>query len=433
MALQILNPQRSFGEELGRSLSSGLSRLADSKLQQLHFSDALKQSNYSDAQIALLNQLPANQRLEALQSLSPAGRGQQQLSQQMQQQQQPDSQAAGLMERMQGLGGQPQQLSQQEAMQAFNDNKLNQMGLGGQQKQGAGPSADVQTLLNEAARQGMTLTDEQKQKIGRKVQEIYSDQGKRKALEDDVMKYVAQQQGQQQQAQGQAQPALQGQDQNRPIFKKPLSTTDKIAQEGLEIKKRKEEREAFKDIKPFLDEQAKDFKNASSIYEVATRALSNVQKNKGKWPTIRGYIPEKLHRDPDVRNYIRDLNKIVDLSSESIKGNATNYKVALKRSTKVDLTEPIESQIQGLKDIIAGSKKVFDTQDTIDKTLASSPDRFPVDLAQKITKEIGRPDQRYTVGQVVDELPNAADYPGMEGEYNGKKIKSVDGKWVNVK
>lgn len=241
MALIIGNPQRSFGEEFGQSLAGGLNKYASKKLEQLHFSDALKQNNYSDAQIALLNQLAPKDRLEALQSLSPGGRGQQQQEQQqVQQQPQSESQASGLMNRIQGLGEKPQPLSQSEAMQAFNDNKLNQMGMGGQQQQGAGPSVDVQTLLNEAAKQGMTLTDEQKQKLARKVQEIYSDQGKRKALEEDVMKYVNQQQARQGNTQQQGQSALQEPLQSGSPFKKPLSAADRIAQQRLGVSERKE-------------------------------------------------------------------------------------------------------------------------------------------------------------------------------------------------
>lgn len=324
---------------IGQGLSQGLQTLAERKLAQLDASEkrsalqnALKQTGrYSDADINILSALPEKDLYNALTTYNPSGQTQ----------------------------NQPQQQGLQGPNQPLDLAKLN-----------------ATDLIAQFKNMGAELTPEQEQKIAQKFESLKSNP----ALLQQIQSQMA---GPQQQPQEQQ--ALQ------PLFKKPLTEGEKIAKEGLELKKKKDEREAYKEIKPFLDEQAKDFKNATEIYKLASRALKNIESHKDKWPKLGGYLPPSLLRDPDVRDYVRDVNNIVNIKANSLRGNPTNFKTKLIQEGKIDLTQPIESQINGLKQLIADSKEVFDTQDIIS---SMRKEGYSQDISQQLIERIGRPDQR---------------------------------------
>lgn len=239
---QILPSNPSWQETLGTGLGSGISgalqQLTANKLHKMQqqeerssFENLLKNNNYSAAQASLIAGLPESQRLQALQSLNMVSAPQQQG--QVQQNNQP---LEALLQRTQDLGQKPSTLSALELLKANQQAKL-MPGLQQSLQQQQGPEFDFNQLQAEAARQGLNLSPEQQNRLNSRIQEIYSDQGKRKALEDDVMKYL------------ESHPELQGQQirqeqPNQPLFKKPLTESERIAQKRLEVAERKEEREA---------------------------------------------------------------------------------------------------------------------------------------------------------------------------------------------
>lgn len=447
MPLQILQkgPSAMQGALLG--LGQGLQELAANKLaamrqanEQAQFAKTLREANFEPGVANLISALPIEQRLKAL---SPylqdpnfmANRGAQ--AQTAVQPvipeavvQEPTIHAAAQQQQFRELAGQKGQQQQPQLPSSFDmaqEVRRNALGF----PETFTPES-VKELIKQFEGFGHQFSPQQRANIEQQAADIMQNPQKMAALQqqyDQAVKNNETMELRRPGYTGQAVPLQQLQQPGQPLYRqpvKPLTEFEKATIKKADIAERAEQRAIYKEIKPLLDEQAKDFKNATQMYEVASRALNNIEKNKKKWPVISGYLPEKLHRDPDVRNYIRDLNKIVDLGSESIKGNATNYKVALKRSTKVDLTEPIESQIQGLKNILGETKRVFDTQDIINNIKNQyGGDRFPIDLAQRITNQIGRPDiiesEQLAPGAKltdidISKLPNGYPLNGPDGK-----------------
>ena len=116
--------------------------------------------------------------------------------------------------------------------------------------------------------------------------------------------------------------------------------------------------------------------------------LKNIQKNKDKWPNIiQANLPHKLQsaaiRDSDVRSYMRDGEQLVTALGKLQKGVVGKYKLEQIERGKINVNQPIESQIEGLEDILA----MADIEDAKQKYINSTKDthgHYPLDIETKI-------------------------------------------------
>ncbi len=185
-------------------------------------------------------------------------------------------------------------------------------------------------------------------------------------------------------------------------------------------------------VQPFLHAQAQDFNNAKKIQNMATRMLANLEKNKEKWPNLAGYLPDRIHRNPEVRKYLADANQLVTLLAGSRKGQPTNFKIKLEALSKPQLDQPIETQEAILKDLISSSGEVFNTQKEIAKIKEANGGNYPRDLETRLaemqnTRTEQQPEQ-LSVGSTVEKLPDASLYPNAEIEAPNGEILVSDGK-----
>jgi hypothetical protein len=393
MALHIAPPQRSIGEEFGRNLATGIGQLASTKLQQMRLANALKQNNYSDAQIALLSEIPENKRLEALQSLAPAGREEEQSPLQRLEEQQPNSELESLLQRSQELGQKPQQLSQNDILQALQEAQQNKLGMG---QKVAGPGSDYQALLGEAQRQGMDLSDEQKQKLARKIQDIYADQNKRKALEDDVLKYVKTQGGQQENQKRNI--AFKEPLKSQSPFKKPLTTAERIAQETLDLKR---EEAGLKHKEFFYKSTAKTREAINAKAEAARRRKEEIAEQRnlnrsGKLDTP-GYVEFLKRADldipallsPESQEYLKIQQGYLRDAKTYFGGQVSGYEI----DQLLKGIATLSNNSQGRERIFAAMDKLADAdiayQTAMKEVIRQNPDILPLDLDEQISDRIG--------------------------------------------
>lgn len=393
---QILPSNPSWQETLGTGLGSGISgalqQLTANKLHKMQqqeerssFENLLKNNNYSAAQASLIAGLPESQRLQALQSLNMVSAPQQQG--QVQQNNQP---LEALLQRTQDLGQKPSTLSALELLKANQQAKL-MPGLQQSLQQQQGPEFDFNQLQAEAARQGLNLSPEQQNRLNSRIQEIYSDQGKRKALEDDVMKYL------------ESHPELQGQQirqeqPNQPLFKKPLTESERIAQERLNLKKQEmsaaEKREAFKITKEERKEINDKAKEARRDLQDLDR-LEELEKE-GKLNTP-GYV-EFLERsgfnipalmEPGSQEYNKIVNNFVRGAKSVFSGRITNQELEQYMRTLPGLSMSPEGRkrvIANLRMLKQGDVAYSETAREIIKENRGIP---PLDLVEQLEDRVG--------------------------------------------
>jgi len=199
-------------------------------------------------------------------------------------------------------------------------------------------------------------------------------------------------------------------------------------------------------IAPFLRGQAEDFNSAQRIYNKASGMLKILKENKKDWPGwLESKKPIDWHRNPAVRKYIADAGSLVSEIASSRKGQPTNFKIKLEQESKPELSQPYETQVALLEDLIQGSQKVFSIQKRINDIKKANNGRIPSDVRQKLIEEgieslyasEGESDNKpkeFSIGQELDELPDASKVPvGMELE-SGKDTLISDGKtWKKKK
>ena len=234
-----------------------------------------------------------------------------------------------------------------------------------------------------------------------------------------------------------------GEDASERRHKESLAQKKELAEESLAQKKELAEDEA---IAPFLRGQAEDFNSAQRIYNKASGMLKILKENKKDWPGwLESKKPIDWHRNPHVRKYIADAGSLVSEIASSRKGQPTNFKIKLEQESKPELSQPYETQVALLEDLIQGSQKVFSIQKRINDIKKANNGRIPSDVRQKLIEEgieslyasEGESDNKpkeFSIGQELDELPDASKVPvGMELE-SGKDTLISDGKtWKKKK
>lgn len=160
-----------------------------------------------------------------------------------------------------------------------------------------------------------------------------------------------------------------------------------IKEENLALKKQNQQYQHQQSVKPFLDSEVADYKAQSQASKIAKEMKANILKNKKYWPgPITGNLPAEaqkiLQRNPHVRKYSADANKLVQAIASTRKGTVTNYKLILEALSKADLGQPIETQIALLDEVIND----YDESSKRQKYIHSLKDKhgnYPLDLAQK--------------------------------------------------
>lgn len=195
----------------------------------------------------------------------------------------------------------------------------------------------------------------------------------------------------------------------------------------------KQQTKIREELKPIIEGQREDFKYANQLKKVAQRMLSTLEKNKEKFPTgAVSYVPETLFRDPDIRNYARDANQLVLIKAGSRKGQPTNFKVKLEQMAKVNLNQPIETQIQGLKDIINDSDEVFTKQKLFDDIRKKNKGNYPRDLGELLSQQETDKEEQISQQQASSELPDASEQyePGSQWQTSdGSIYEYQNGSW----
>lgn len=160
-----------------------------------------------------------------------------------------------------------------------------------------------------------------------------------------------------------------------------------IKEENLSLKKQEQNYKHQQSLKPFLDAEVSDYKAQSQAAKIAKEMKANLLKNKKYWPgPITGNLPGEvqniLQRNPHVRKYSADANKLVQAIANTRKGTVTNYKLVLEALSKADLSKPIETQVALLDEVINDYDESAKRQKYIN-SLKDKDGNYPLDLAQK--------------------------------------------------
>lgn len=186
--------------------------------------------------------------------------------------------------------------------------------------------------------------------------------------------------------------------------------------------------------RPIIKGITEDFSNYKKIYSKAKEMLNIIEKNKDKWPEWSGYAPEKLHRNPEVRRYLKYKNQLTSLLAGARKGQPTNFKVKLEQQSGPELTQPVETQVAVLKDFLDDAQEVFNTQKDMSEILKANPhsEDLLIDLSNKGIERMEK--NKAPEEETFSELPDASKFPGKmaTNPATGKKMVSVNGKWKAV-
>jgi|SRR5579872_46069 len=213
-------------------------------------------------------------------------------------------------------------------------------------------------------------------------------------------------------------------------FDERLAQRKSEQEEKSALKKEEQDLKYNNSVKPFLKQKAAENHQFGQMRKIAQRMKKNLLENKSKFPgALVGNLPESgrrlLIRDPNVRKYIADADKLVILSANVRKGQPTNYKTQLERFAKADISQPIETQLGILDGVIEDA----DLSDQETRFISSSKDkesgRYPLDIDQRLSNfEI----------QQREGLPNPFDYSeDTIIEVNGKTFKRNGDTWEEVR
>ncbi len=392
----------------GASFGNALNRLADKKIQQMdarHAQEAkLKALTgtgvLSREQAAFISALPEKDQFEAAQGMAQ--------------------------------NREPQKAPAQDMTSHFNN-----AGIPEADHKGFGEFLNQYQSRNAQEMQQESLNSGQRQPVG--VAEVLQQLQARNAPQEQQQQAALQEQalGRQEQEYRPQQQEQRPAERRYPLGVPKSQTGERRHQETMELRRqqieatneanlRKEEAGLRKEIAPFVKGQHEDFKNSRDMKKVATRMLENLRENKKKFPTgLKSYTPETLLRDPSVRDYARDANKLVLLSAGARKGQPTNFKVKLEQQAKVGLNQPLESQEQGLIDIINDTNEVETRQHIFDDIRKKHAGKLPSDIAELV-------DEQYTaMGQL----------PGKEQKFSegsqwqtdsGHLFEYTKGSWVPI-
>jgi hypothetical protein len=200
--------------------------------------------------------------------------------------------------------------------------------------------------------------------------------------------------------------------------------------EKLDIKQKHAQQTANRSIIKGVTE---DFTNYKKIKNISSKMLDILRKNKDKWPEWSGYLPEKLHRDPEVRRYLKYKNQLTSLLAGARKGQPTNFKVKLEQQSGPELSQPFETQETVLQDFVNDADEVFATfKDMGEITKADPYGDLAIELGNRGISRLESKNK--PTEETFAQLPDAKLYPNKiaTNPATGKKMKSVNGKWKPI-
>ena len=393
-----------LGQQAGASLGNVLTSLAEhklGKLQQAYSEKQLEGAGYDKQTAKLLSMYGQNPQVQAQavksQLAAPSER-----------------ENARLLEQLFNPGA-SQQIQQQTQPQYLQQQQLQPM-----QRQ-ENPQDQLAKLLSNPVSAARLLSGGQMPQQQEQPQEM-------------------QQFGQPQQQQVQQQP-------NAPVTPGRLNAKQfgDLAKLNIDLKKERraeqaQEIETQKFLKPILEEHRKDLGYANQLYSTSREALDILEKHEKEFPgTIKSYLPEEFHRNPHVREYASKLNKIVTMQVGAAKGNQTNFKAKLVQLQKPNLNQPIATQKALLKSNIKEAESVFERDKQLAKIKEESNGRYPIDLADAISEQVGYANKNKQAQEVpaqgqsnvFDKLPPASELPGKRMKFPDGSIRRSNGtKWV---
>ena len=382
-----------LGSTTGKAIGEGLSALAHHKLQEL----GQRQQEVYAQKVGIspdvtrwVNSLDPKSKEQAYQNIS------------------------GLVELSQHLEKQNQMSQQQpNPMQTQPDQQMPF------QPQGQQPGNVLEQLLSyNTQKQAMGQQQPQGQQLG------------------GLNALMGAQQGQVPQAAQPSQPAQEQFDYSK-LFQ---SSADRRSKETLGLKEGAQQFREQQSIKPFLHAEVEDYKAKKNAGDIAKSMLENIKTNKDRWPgPLVGNLPVSAQnlivRDKNVRKFIADANSLVTALAGTRKGVPTNFKLKLEALSKADLSQPIETQEELLKDVIKKSKQAADRQKYISGLKKDG--KYPLDIEQKVVEyDLRNEDlEQFEIGQELDSLPNVGSMEfdnlpqGFSAEQNGILHTKVGDQW----
>lgn len=229
-------------------------------------------------------------------------------------------------------------------------------------------------------------------------------------------------------------------------------------------KERKLELEESEKIGPFIKSEQEVSKNIGDVGKDARRIKQILERHKKDWPSWVGGLAHDLFggktlRNPEMRELYKLTSALPVKLGNVLKGQPTNMKVKLVAEGKPDISSPWETNMQLIQTLIDASDE--DRTRTLFRTKQKKNNKYPVDIDQKMADydaAINNPEeypeffekypkfspktkgttpqkaatQEIKVGSKLDHLPPASEYPGMEGMWNGQKVKSDGKSWRKV-
>ena len=430
---------------LGQGLSSGLQELASRKVNEMQrrerqseLYNALKGLKYSDAQARAYSLLPERDLIHAYQQEPQAepetinvpgqpstvafqNRAQEQLSQL-------ESKLAGLQNPQIGAAETAQEIGRTNLASLLGPSQAPQM-----------PNKlapiNPNELIEQARLAGLNPTES---KWVEKIAQINANEQIRRAYEPLLQSLKA----------VQATPIQRAQQANRPgeILEPELVTRQEQPISRAAIKKpitesEKERRQYH--IETLNQQQLKPF-NAMITAADNLKSITDEMENLLATGNVKtGLLYSRAPIDTLATIANRETQRFAQLSQALVnekqvvlKGNPTSFRVSVLQESNPNLGLEINNLKDSVKDEAKTADRILGLQKIKREIIKENGGKEPANLLDKIMERAQKmkgADEIYRVGQVVEKLPNAADYPGMEGEYNGQKIRSVNGKWVKVK
>jgi len=213
---------------------------------------------------------------------------------------------------------------------------------------------------------------------------------------------------------------------------KSSGAESELAREKHELSLRKQDFEEQKSLDPFLTEESKEYAAQEEVARIAEDMLKTLRKNKSKWPgAVPGFISTVTNgafiRDPEIRKYIADADKLIIELGQTRKGVPSNYKLKLEALAKANLSQPVKTQEEILQSLIDKKDRVQARQEFIEEQKDQNGN-YPLDIKRRTLeyrKAIKAPlkhtkffEKYYGNGTIIED--------------DGVEYELIKGKWVEV-
>jgi hypothetical protein len=217
-------------------------------------------------------------------------------------------------------------------------------------------------------------------------------------------------------------------------------------------------------ITPFIKTEQTTSSIIGDVGKDARRIKQILMRHKKDWPNwisglIQGAAGGKLTFNPEMREFYKLTSALPVKLGNALKGQPTNMKIKLVAEGKPDISSPWQTNMDLVQTLIDADEE--NKKRTLFRIKQKKNDKYPVDIDQRMAdydaavnspeeypeffekyprfkpKNMAQPSApkaapEVKVGAKLDKLPAASEYPGMEGMWNGKKVKSDGKSWRAV-